>query len=325
MQVEDDPELLELMLKDTRSAGSLYRPTNYWAVYEKTFLPQLRRLGLRDFASRKNSVLSSFGATDLGSTASEEEKRRVFDWAAGLGRRLGARPLEELELSLVGNPKELIRYNGKEYPASALRYYLEYAYCCQFVDFDQVSILVELGSGAGKQAEVIKKLHPEITFLLFDIPPQLYVAEQYLKTVFPESVLSYRQTRQMESLTGILQTRPRKICLLGNWKFPLVGDLSFDLFWNAASFQEMEPAVVANYLHFVRGRAEAVFLHQMMGGKEVARRPGKHGVLRKTTLEQYKNGLAGYDLIDLSSGLLPFHGASADAYRCSFWRLRRSA
>ena len=25
---------------------------------------------------------------------------------------------------------------------------------------------------------------------------------------------------------------------------PLIGDLEFDLFWNAASFSEMEPAVV---------------------------------------------------------------------------------
>ena len=329
MQVQDDLPLLELMLEDTRSAGSLYKPTNYWAVYEKRSLLEFRRLGLRDFANRRNSVLSSFGGIDGNITAPprlpydmqpEDLKDAVFDKVALLGEKYGARPIEALEISSAGNPKDLIWKNGKAYPASVLRYYLEYAYCCRFVDFDRVSVLVELGSGAGKQAEIIKKLHPHITFLLFDIPPQLYVAEQYLKTVVPEAVLSYRQTWDMSSAADAAKAAPGKILLFGNWKFPLLQELQLDLFWNSASFQEMEPDVVANYLSYVDPQAKAVFLHQMMGGKEVAAKRGKHGVLRQTTLADYKKGLGSHRLVDLSEGLLPFHGVSKASYQSSFWK-----
>ena len=61
----DDPQLLKLMMDDTEQAPHLYKPTNYWHVYAQRFLPELQRLGLRDFRRRKNSILASFGATDL--------------------------------------------------------------------------------------------------------------------------------------------------------------------------------------------------------------------------------------------------------------------
>src|SRR5688500_5880153 len=64
VQVEDNPALLTLMLNDLRTAPEEYRPTNYWQVHERRFLPELRRLGLKDFRRRNNSVLGSFGATD---------------------------------------------------------------------------------------------------------------------------------------------------------------------------------------------------------------------------------------------------------------------
>ena len=64
-QVVHDPELLGEMMDDLRAGDALYQSTNYWAFYEKRFLPELRKFGLEDFRRRKNSVLSSFGATDL--------------------------------------------------------------------------------------------------------------------------------------------------------------------------------------------------------------------------------------------------------------------
>jgi len=66
LQVQDDLELLDLMISDMHAAPELYRPTNYWELYEKQFLTQLRSKGLHDFRRNKRmSVLSSFGATDV--------------------------------------------------------------------------------------------------------------------------------------------------------------------------------------------------------------------------------------------------------------------
>src|SRR5215510_6294814 len=65
IQVPDDPELLKDMMRGLASVSGLYQPTAYWDFYEKRFLPELTRLGLRDFRRREHSVLDSFGAVDL--------------------------------------------------------------------------------------------------------------------------------------------------------------------------------------------------------------------------------------------------------------------
>ena len=361
MQVADNPQLLSIMLEDTRHAPDIYKPTNYWSVYENKFAPELRRLGLHDFRRRKGSILSTFGGTDLSSSFGIDLSRsRLFNnritrrvpVLSGLisllnaflnyvmpvaapynltvqeirelsyilarteGEKVGARSIAELDASLVGNPEDIFEVDGKVYTMSVLYYYLRYVYCCNYIDFARTKVIVELGSGAGKQVEVIKKLHPDICFLLFDIPPQLYVCESYLDAVFPESIVSYKDTRNLESIPD---AREGKIFIFGNWKFPILEKTKIDLFWNAASFQEMEPDVVANYLTYVNRQASFVFLQEAMSGKEVAKRIGEHGVLRQTTLEDYKNGLKDFELLDVSPSLSPV-GRRGPGYSDSFWK-----
>jgi len=360
-QVEDDFDLLCLMMKDTASADAEYRPTQYWKQYEDRFLPELRKLGLHDFRKRRKSVLSSFGATDLGQHIDVASSRifsnrltkRLPGWSAVInlanalvrpcesrllwrgislpdlfestyqlvatvGKLNGARPLEELSVSLVGKPEEVFTKDGRNYTTSSLYYYLRYAYCCRFTCFDNNPLIVELGSGCGKQVEVIKKLHPGVRFLLFDIPPQLFVCEQFLKAVFPDQVVSYRETRERAQLGEL---KPGGIHILPNWKFPDIQSISVDLFWNAASFQEMEPNVVENYLRFVRVAAKEVFLQEKMAGKEVARRHDEVGVKQPTTLKEYEAGLKGFTRVDLSPCTVPpLFQRYLYGYFDSFWK-----
>ncbi|MBI4183315.1 MAG: putative sugar O-methyltransferase [Proteobacteria bacterium] len=361
--INDDPELLALMLADTKAAPVLYRPTNYWKVYEEQFMSELAQMGLRDFRRRRNSVLQSFGASDLREPLVTFDLRRlryvnnrVFRriprwetllarlsaWLAGavavrddLGveglQRLAisvcedaatpvpsARPVSDLEMSIEGGPEEVFEYHGRTYSIPFLSYYLRYVFASRFIDLETIAIFAELGVGLGRQVEVIHKLHPRVTILAFDIPPQLYVAHQYLSAVFPDDVLDYRDTRLLVGLTGLA---PGKIYILGAWQFPQIATISVDLFWNAGSFQEMEPEVVGNYLGLVRGSVGAVFLQQLMEGKEVAARPGVHGVLAPTTFEHYRRFLEGFDLVHMEPSLTVTGGRHQ--YKDSFWRKRK--
>jgi len=380
MQVADKPELLELMLQDLRSAPEEYRPTNYWDVHERHFLPELKRLGLHDFRRRRNSVLGSFGATDpdplqidfhasvavsnpltrklpfhdgmlriLNSLAHarpvsragvnrlqrispvkasiyyeiapEDLRQLAYDYVCARAEQVGARPIRDLEPSLAGNPEDVFQIGDRTYTMATFFYYLQYVYCCQFINFDDVQVYVELGSGMGKQVEVLKKLHPNICFLLFDIPPQLYVCERFLDTVFPGDVVSYQTTRDMSEPPA---PQAGKIFMLGSWKFPLLNRAKIDLFWNAASFQEMEPDVVANYLSPINQRANAVFLHEVMHGKEVARRRGQSGVLEQTTLEHYQRALSSFELVDMAPSRKPA-GNLLPEHWDSFWKRKGGA
>jgi hypothetical protein len=115
MQVNEKPALLDRMLDDLRRAPVEYRPTNFWQFHERHFLPELKQRGLRDFRRRKNSVLTSFGATDLdplqfdatSSVAFNNRVTRALPFHEGLLRALNSlahvRPL---------SPRTLRRLKG---------------------------------------------------------------------------------------------------------------------------------------------------------------------------------------------------------------------
>lgn len=355
-QLKDDPELLKIMLKDINTGSDLYKPTNYWINYEKIFLPELQSLGLKDFRRRKNSVLSSFGATDLlpftllrRSNSLKNRLMRVihnfvklrakihrllkhneikyssfgnydldlffYRQAKSFGEKNGAESIQKFEGSDIGNPEDVFYVNDRLYTSSLLNYYVHYAYCCKFINFNSINTIMEIGSGSGKQVEIIKKLHPHLCFFIFDIPPQLYVCEQYLSALFPDSVISYRQTRDMKSIPEL---QDGKIYLFEPWQIPEIDNLKCDLFWNSSSFQEMEPNIVLNYLKFVNKCSKFVFLKEVMGGQRITKKGGG-GVLKKTTLKHYKEGLEDFKLIDISKAIMiPTLPLIGDKF--SFWK-----
>ncbi len=331
-QVSDDITLLKLMMEDHKAAPPLFQATAFWKRYERLFLPELYKKGLHDFRRRKNSVLASFGATDalslrpigfqwlerwLSPSLQDDFYFLAAEFTRLYGRQTGARAIEELIPSLVGNPQNVLNISGRPYPISILNYYLRYAYCCQFINFDTIRVVCELGSGSGKQIEVLKKLHPGLSFLIFDIPPQLYVCEQYLKAVFPNDVISYRETK---GLSDISSPSTGKIYIFGSYKFPILESVKTDLFWNAASLQEIEPEMAKHYLSFVNRSAKALYLHEWMSG---VRQKGKKGLIItrvcETQLKHYEEALTNFKRIDLSPAYILPKMRRSENYKDSFW------
>lgn len=321
-QVEDDPSLLDLMLADNQAAPTIYQPTNFWSVYAAKFLPELRTMGLHDFRRRPNSVLQSFGAAEparmpplkkrpfnllprsvhkriqngVGSSAWYRAKRRQVlgyhvEMAENFGRRREARSIRDTTCFRVGNPSDFVSRNGSIYTQQHIDSYLKYAWANQFIRFEKVETYAELGSGLGLQALVLAQLFPKLTLFLYDLPLQLYVCEQYLKKCMPGRVVSYRDTRAFDRLDAV---QPGKIYVMGCRQAPLLKTREVDVFWNSASFQEMEPDVAGNYIDIINGRARAIFLREFVHGHIRAPKPGEVGVLQKTTYGHYINWLAGH-------------------------------
>ncbi len=358
IQVQDDFALLDLMNEDMEKAPALYKPTNYWEYKANFLLPALKEEGLRDFRRKAISVYASIGGVDvlpknlldvyksrilnnrilrslpfwnrtldsmngvINKVAGlfpgyvEFLKKKPYRYALQVQKETGASPVEQFEASLAGNPEYVFKVNGKNYTNNIFDYYLRYAYCCRFVNFKDVRVIVELGSGSCKLTEVVKKLHPHITFLLFDISPQLYVGEQYLSTVFPNDVVSYNKNRSLNTLPEL---EAGKIYLFGSWQFPMIEKFRFDLFFNLTSFQEMEPFVVANYLKFVNGNAQYVYLHSKMDGKEVAVKEGEFGVMEPTKLVHFEQGLTEYKLKDMQASRKETGELKWNGHMDSFW------
>lgn len=360
-QVKDEPKLLELMMEDMTMASDLYKPTNYWNTFENKSLLEIKKFGLKDFRGRKDSMLYFFGGTDLfpSSRASfsfvksnnpfkiirnyllekllktkknhfirlaeiisgvnnDDLNFLFFQLAKFYGKARGAKPIESFDSSDIGNPENIFSDSGKSYSLLSLRFYIEYSYCCQYINFDSIKTITELGSGAGGQIEVLKKLYPNICFYLFDIPPQLYVCEEYLKALFPNDVISYNETRKLKTVPY----QPGKIFIFGSWMLSQLKDLSYDLFWNSNSFQEMEPDIVLNYLSFVNKQtSKYVFLNENIGGVIMANKKGEVGVLKPTKIEHYKKGLKYFELKNMSNAIrVDSRPKSASSlYKFSIW------
>lgn len=300
-QVSDDPQLLRTMMNDMKGADELYRPTNYWEHYQQFFLPELEARGLTDFRRRHNSILNSFGAVDLSFSGNLQYtgKRRI----RGMNRMVRALSvlLKKMNLEYVptetsenitryfyahvqdkfdrvgldihrcpttdhGNPEDLVVIEDSKWSFAHLQI------CSMFIDtipdvqFRDGMVFCEIGPGLGRNIEILARLYPNATLIVFDIPPQLYVANQYLRSVFGDRVLGYDEAVKIDPETAG-KTISGMVVMLPSWKMPQWSGVKLDIFWNSASFQEMEPHVVQNYLSLVRKMdPQYVYINSLPGG-----------------------------------------------------------
>jgi putative sugar O-methyltransferase len=321
-QVEDNLPLLEQMLSDHQQADSNYQTTNYWVEKNARLVEYLRSNGLENFrqpttdVSDPRRVFTSFGATDDAAQLPPADMMKLVQRHSGGSP---ARDIRFMPASKVGRPFGF-DFRGRFYTTSWLNYYLRYVYVARFINLSQ-KIIIEIGPGSGKQAHLLKLAHPDCTIVVFDIPPQSYVANQYLSAVLGDDCIGYDKTREFRSSADFTAGKVHVLC---NWQIEIIREFSFDLLWNAASFQEMEPDIVRHYLKACSG-ASNVYLMEAMTGQTVAPNAGEHGVLKATTMETYRSALKKYELRDLFAAPLatPIHPINYQ-YVDSFWSRRRT-
>ncbi len=317
-----DTSRLSQLLQAYRQAPPQFHATSYWQSYEEEILQTIAAADLNELRSGRYPVFASFGFSDVVYTYHPNtpwwknwvlkllhrhviKDRRVLPYGLRIpdiqrmayhycklrGELSGARSIRDLAMSTFGNPGDLFKIQGRAYSVHFLSYYLRYCFVQQYVGFQGEEIVVELGSGSGYQIEILKKLYPGMTILCFDLPAQIFLCETYLTHALGRGqIVGTEETAQMTDLSGL--QRGLVYCF-GNWQFPLLEHFKFDGFWNAASFGEMEPAVVQNYLSYVLGNAEWIYLLQARRGKETV---GRARVRQPITFEDYARYLPGYSL-----------------------------
>ena len=317
--VSDDPSLCEELMRDMAAAEAVFQPTNYWQVYQERLMPLLRADGVRKFRASAAKVYGSFGMSQVPSTLKylppfslngktcethpsdvinqfQRSLQAFYDMCFYSALQQDARILE-ISDSGHGCPADLFSpavYPQNRYTLSFLRYFHHTLWVRKFVDFNKVRVLMELGSGYGGQIEVLRKLFPHIHYVLCDIPPQVYVAEQYLKSVFPGEVTGYHETKAMDAVD---LNKPAGITILAPWQLKKIKG-SADFFWSATTFQEMEPEIVQMYLDLVQPRVSRyIYLIQLPKGQHVAPRKGAPGVLKPVTTADYIRFLDRFSLL----------------------------
>ena len=148
----------------------------------------------------------------------------------------------------------------------------------------------------GRNIEIMAHLFEYATFLIFDIPPQLYVAHEYLQAVFPSRLIKYDKANLISEPEKEVEKYKGKIILLPSWKLPEWSKIKIDLFWNSASFQEMEPDVVKNYLNLVvRMSPQWIYINALPGGNYWGKwKPGRGGTKQPVEEKYYIDNLEKY-------------------------------
>jgi len=120
------------------------------------------------------------------------------------------------------------------------------------VDHSQIRSALEIGGGFGAYIHVLISNYPDLRKILYvDIPPNLYVGSQYLRSLYGQSVTTYADTRFLNELE-FKSTPDLEIMCIPPWQLDrFVGKI--DLVHNAHSFVEMPTDVVTNYARLAEG------------------------------------------------------------------------
>jgi putative sugar O-methyltransferase len=328
-------------------APEIFHSSRYWQVYEKKIASEIEKADLNQLRSGRYPIFGTFGFNEVDffyhpnlpgwkknllkvlrnfpvgekifmpyDIRRKDIREMAFHHCILQSKLSGALSISEIETSAVGTPRDLFTIEGKNYTMQFLSFYLRYCFAQKALQLIGDETVVELGSGSGFQVELLKKIHPNLTILCFDLPAPLYLCEKYLSEVFGEQVVSAQDHLKLESLDDL---EKGKIHMFGNWQFPLLKDYSFDVFWNAASFGEMEPHIVENYLSYIVNNCKYIYLLQARQGKESSL---TQGVEKKIKFEDYQSMLKGYQLEDESDVYLAHRKMSqSGGYFQAVWKM----
>jgi putative sugar O-methyltransferase len=214
---------------------------------------------------------------------------------------VGAKPPGELSMSEAFYPEYTFTVNGNKYSYLFLYYYCRYVFCSQFFDFDKITNVVELGSGSGRAVEIIKKLHPHISFHMIDLAPQLYTSYQFLSALFPEEIVDYNHTRNAEAVKSLKSGGIHFYPFYKFDKFDLKGGMN--LSWNTMVFCILTPEKALDYLNKIKSFADYIFIVEPTteaGGAQ-------YGLSEPVTYKHYEKFLSDntYKLIKRSPAFRP--------------------
>jgi len=151
--------------------------------------------------------------------------------------------------TMAGAPQECIEIKGVKISINYITHLLRIYNFSKEIDLSSVRSVFEVGGGYGANAHLLLHLYPNIKkYLYLDIPPIVYIATQYLKHFYPSETIDYLATRG-EDRISFKDNDERQILAVCPWQIENV-ECNIDLFYNSASFQEMEQEAIYNYLRF---------------------------------------------------------------------------
>lgn len=159
--------------------------------------------------------------------------------------------LKRLQEPVEGNPFKIF-LGGKLISQDLANSVLEfYSIREQFAPPLDASLRIcELGAGYGRNAYVFASAFPNGKYIIIDIPPALYVSQQYLSKVFPEKrVFKFRCFENFEEVRE--EYEQASLVFLLPHQAEMLPAKSVDLFVNISSLHEMTMEQISAYFGLI--------------------------------------------------------------------------
>lgn len=283
---------LEPMVAALRRGDAVFHPSKFWEMLNAQNVEQLRAQGVDNL---KRTLAQNYFTWNVGYFDSQFRsllrRLRPADWAAVFRAARPADPTvpasrhRQAQLALFtqmlwrytcrkdadgllrnipepeyGNPPD-IRLGGRlisqDLANSVLEYYSMREHWTPSVDHRDT--VCELGAGYGRNAYVVLKAHPNVRYVVVDVPPALYVSQTYLTTVLPD-----RRAFKFRDFTDYQEVREEleqaDVAFLLPHQAQLLPDDFARLFVNISSLHEMTSDQIQHYLLLI-GRLTSGFFY----------------------------------------------------------------
>jgi len=166
--------------------------------------------------------------------------------------------LGKIEEPLEGNPFR-VYYKNRLVSQDVCNSILEYYSIMNQIPSGVKSSLsiAELGAGYGRVAFIFLKTL-KCKYVIFDIPPALYVAQRYLSSVFPElKIFSFRDFDNYAEIKSEYENAD--LCFFTPNQLELLPEPQFNLLLNISSLHEMRLDQISNYFSLINKYTRGYF------------------------------------------------------------------
>ena len=236
----------ELMCDDNRSSAKVYQAGKFWERLNRYHKDIIWGGGLQDLRNQY------FNRTFAGP---EPESRQVYRALLFLyhkvvsGLDIDGFLTKESEPSMGGDADQEI-FEGRSLSIDFLQsveeaYFLRQAWTAAGRS-GEPRLIVELGAGYGRLAYVCRRMMPQCTYVILDLPEALTCSSSWLSKVLSEEVVPYTRSRVCEIFSRE-KLMSEKVWTLGAHQIEAISDGAVDAFINIYSFAEMPRESIAGY------------------------------------------------------------------------------
>ncbi len=170
----------------------------------------------------------------------------LFDYISRIDR---LKILQKVSEPMLGSPL-LVEYRGYIISQDVCNSVHEFYSIMNKIKSPLSPQVAEIGAGYGRLAYIFLKTLPKVKYSIIDVPPALFIAQEYLKNVFPrDKIFTFRHFNSFREIQR--EFDESRIQFLMPHQIKHMPKNFFDIIINISSFQEMSIHQIRSYFYEV--------------------------------------------------------------------------